>query len=286
MSRRILVTVLLAAILALPAVLAGCAATPSHPRPAPETTTQSVKVGRATRTWVQIAPPGAAAARVPIIVVLSGKSATVRDEMARDGLLPLPSSGRAELVYPSAVGRSWNAGDCCGPALARHVDDVGFLTELIARVDPGHRRPIYLTGYSNGGQLAYLIACTSPSLVSGFAVVKATPAPGCEVTRPLDLLQIDSTNDWEVPYRPGDPGDEPTAATTQVARLRAVDGCTGPMVASRGTLRLTTWSHCRANASFTFALYQGGLHQWPPGDATTPSAAALIWNFIKTINLP
>ncbi|HEX6537933.1 MAG TPA: hypothetical protein VF155_01975 [Candidatus Dormibacteraeota bacterium] len=34
-----------------------------------------------------------------------------------------------------------------------------------ASVDPGHGTPIYLIGYSNGGRLAYTLACAAPTLV-------------------------------------------------------------------------------------------------------------------------
>src|SRR5580700_6459380 len=149
------------AVLTVLAGLAGCAdatgaaagaLSPASARPAAattptvatRTTTQSIKVGGLTRTWVQIAPAGAATE--PIIVVLSGISASAGAEMARDGLLGLPATGRAELVYPSGYANSWNAGGCCGWAAKRHVDDVAFLQALVAHVDPGHRRPLYLAG--------------------------------------------------------------------------------------------------------------------------------------------
>lgn len=58
-------------------------------------------------------------------------------------------------MYPAAVGESWNAGGCCGPAAKQKVNDAGFMGAPMARRDPRHRQPVYLAGYSNGGQLAY-----------------------------------------------------------------------------------------------------------------------------------
>ena len=88
------------------------------------------------------------------------------------------------------------------PGGAPDVDDVAFIKSLVAAVDPGHGHPIYVVGYSNGGRLAYQLACSEPGLFDGTAVVKADPDPGCVVTRPLTILQIAALDDTAVPYAP------------------------------------------------------------------------------------
>jgi polyhydroxybutyrate depolymerase len=242
--------------------------------------THAIKVGTRTRSWIQIDPRPAAADGAPIIVVLSGINATASQEISRDDLVPYVTAGQAELIYPVAIGESWNADGCCGLAASEDVNDVGFVQALVARVDPGGRRPIYLVGYSNGGRLAYRIAATDPGLFDAMAVVKADPEPGSEVAGPLNILQIDSTDDYAVPYQPGDPGNEQPAATVQVALLRAADACApAAEKVTRGSLVLQTWSHCSDASMVAFATYRGGVHVWPAGNATTPSAAIVIWNF-------
>jgi polyhydroxybutyrate depolymerase len=286
--RRQLTVVLLAAAVAV----TGCASatTTAVPRPLPtgkRTATQTIKVGGRTRSWVQTDPRYPRAGSIPIIVVLSGITATAQQEMARDKLLGLASSGRAELVYPVGVDKSWNAGGCCGKAAKMHVNDVAFLQALVPRLDPGQRRPIYLAGYSNGGRLAYRIACTDPALFSGYAVVKAMPEPGCVVTKPVSLLQIDSMNDKAVAYRPGDHGREHPAATVEVSHLQGVDGCPSSSTASsHGELKLTTWTGCKAGTRLAFAVYSSGWHSWPRTTPTTPGAAPVIWTFLSALPPP
>jgi polyhydroxybutyrate depolymerase len=265
-------------------VLTACASARAAPQQATDTamrtTIHAIRAGGRTRTWVQITPLVTQARSVPIIVVLSGISATTGAEIARDGLLDLVATGRAELVYPNAIGKSWNAGGCCGTAQKEHVNDLAFLQALVPKVDPGHRRPLYLAGYSNGGRLAYQVACTDPSLIDGIAVVKAMPDAGCVVSRPVSVLQIDSTNDYAVPYQPGDHGKEHPPATVEVADLHSVDHCAAPAaVASHGSLKLTTWRGCAHGTRLSFAVYTGGKHSWPLGGRGTPSAATLIWGF-------
>jgi polyhydroxybutyrate depolymerase len=264
----------------------GCAnaASAAKETPVPKETTSShaIKVGGVTRSWEQLSPGGAGRDVTPIIVVLSGRNATTSEEISRDRLMPLVNTGRAELVYPAGTGKSWNAGGCCGAAAKQNVNDVAFLQALVAQVDPGHSRPIYLVGYSNGGRMAYRMACTDPQLFNATAIVKAMPEPGCSVTQPVNFLQIDSTNDPHVAYQPGEPGMESPAATTEVARLRSTDGITQPArVVTRGSLQLQTWDNGKQGTRLAFATYHGGQHSWPAGDAATPSAGDVIWSFFS-----
>lgn len=248
--------------------------------------TYSMKVGAVTRSWEQITPVGGLPASAPIIVVLSGIAEQVSGEIARDGLVPYANEGVTELVYPVPLHESWNAGGCCGKAALLGVDDIGFLKALAARVDPGHRHPVYVVGYSNGGRLAYRMACGDPGVFDATAVVKAMPMPDCKVTRPLTILQIASLDDTAVPYKPGEPGKESPPATVEVARLRALDGCTGNPAASRnGAMTMTTWPDCASGHRVGFAVWDTGGHNFPPPKGKTPGAAAVIWSFFTNTAL-
>lgn len=243
--------------------------------------TDSMKVGARTRSWVVFTPRGAALpASAPLIVELSGIGNTVSVESSRNRLLPYVAAGKAELVYPVAVERSWNAGGCCGAAGAMKVDDVGFLEKLVPRIDPGHKRPVYFVGYSNGGRLLYTLECADPGLFDGMAAVKADPMPGCVVSRPQTVLVISALDDPAVPYKPGMKGRESPPASVQVARLKQALGCTSrPVSARHGDMTLTTWSSCRDGKRLGWALYATGGHNFPPPTAGSPSGAQVIWSF-------
>jgi polyhydroxybutyrate depolymerase len=244
------------------------------------TATYSMQVDGMTRSWEVIAPVAALPKSAPIIVMLSGIAAPVSIEVQRDDFVPYASAGMAELVYPVAYKQSWNAGGCCGKAAAKNIDDIAFLKALVPQVDPGHEHPIYLVGYSNGGRMAYRMACSAPGLFDGTAVAKAMPDPGCVVTRPLTLLQIDAHNDPSVPFQPGDKGRETPAATVEVDRLQAADHCSERAVASPyPAMTLTTWNDCVSGTRLQFAAYDSGGHSFPFIKGKTPGAAQLIMAF-------
>ena len=148
------------------------------------TKTYSLTAGGLKRSYEVIAPVSGLSKSAPVIVMLSGYGATVSSEITRDQLVPYASSDQAEIVYPVAVHASWNAGDCCGYAHTQGVDDLAFMKALVPAVDPGHARPVYVAGYSNGGRLAYRVACTDPGLFDAYAAVKGGPNPSCMASKP------------------------------------------------------------------------------------------------------
>jgi len=80
------------------------------------------------------------------------------------------------ILLPRGVENSWNAGACCGKALALGLDDAGFIKAVTAHVlqERFRERPgmkVYLTGFSNGAFMASQIALTA--LAHGESWIKA-----------------------------------------------------------------------------------------------------------------
>jgi poly(3-hydroxybutyrate) depolymerase len=70
----------------------------------------------------------------------------------------------------------------------------------------------------------------------------------------------------------------------EVATLRAANACTadGPSHVE-GTLTTTRYDDCRTGKPVELDLYHGNAHVWPTGDATTPAAQRVIWDFFRSI---
>ena len=246
---------------------------------ATRTTTHSLKAGGRKRSYVVIAPARGLPASAPVIVMLSGVGTTTSAEIARDRLVPYASSDQAEIVYPVAVRESWNAVDCCGYAHAHNVDDMAFLKALVPAVDPGHVRPVYVVGYSNGARLAYRVACTDPGLFDAYAAVKGGPSPSCMPRKPLTIEQLRSLDDPEA-------GRDPIPVTKLVARLHETDHCTAkPVVTRSGSVTVDTWHGCADRTRLAFATWRGGKHSFPRPPASVPAAAQVIWAFFTNTPL-
>jgi poly(3-hydroxybutyrate) depolymerase/peptidoglycan/LPS O-acetylase OafA/YrhL len=247
------------------------------------TATASIEVSGMSRSYTTYTPAKTTlAAGAPIIVALSGLNAEPYQEVARDGLLPYAAAGNAEVVYPLAYRESWNAIGCCSWAHLDSINDLGFIKALVKQIDPGHTRPVYVMGYSNGGRLAYALACTDPLLFDGYAIVKADPPTWCQVSADVKILQVASTDDTDVPYKPGEKGTETPAETVQMARLRKEEACKSKIISSaQGNMTLTTWTDCLPGGTVSLALYTAGVHSYPRGPVSSPSAAGVVWAWLN-----
>jgi polyhydroxybutyrate depolymerase len=254
---------------------------------ATSTKTYSMTVGSLKRSY-QLTAPAKPPASAPVIIALSGLGATVAQETTRDLFIPYAQFDMAEVVYPVAIKESWNAIGCCDYASAHHVDDLGFLKALVAKVDPGHKRKVYVVGYSNGARLVYRVACTDPALFDGYAAVKGGPMSDCVVKKPANILQVASLDDPEVAYKPGEKGREPLPVTTELSRLKAAEKCPATAkVTHSGTMTYSVWNGCAGNSRVALAVWQDGKHSFPRPPASKPAAAQVIWAFFtKTALAP
>src|SRR5690348_6350105 len=133
--------------------------------------------GGRERSYSLHVPPEAVGKRdLPLVVVLHGGGGSGAAAAKQSGFDAEADRQGFVVAYPDgtrriAAGRpgfyTWNAGDCCGPAMEQHVDDVGFIRAMvaaIAAVQPIDKKRVYATGISNGGMMAYRLACDASSI--------------------------------------------------------------------------------------------------------------------------
>src|SRR5262249_62050897 len=109
----------------------------------------------------------------------------------------------SEVAHPDGYGKTWNAGNGCGPAQSQGVDDVGFLHRLVEQLgaeDGVDQHRVYAVGMSNGAMMTYARACARPDDLAGIG-----PGPGALVTprKPPPTLQVGAihgTADRDVPH--------------------------------------------------------------------------------------
>ena len=97
------------------------------------------------------------------------------DEPIRQGWSKAADRYGFVAIYPTR-GADWNAGLCCGAAMAANRDDVGWLTdEIHAAAAKYHLTSIYLVGDSNGGMMVERLVAERPDIAKRFAVWGAAP---------------------------------------------------------------------------------------------------------------
>ena len=119
----------------------------------------------------------------------------------------------AVVVYPSGTGaeqglpQSWNAGTCCPFATFELVDDVAFFDELIASLISQYdidTDRVWVVGHSNGGMMAYRLACELSTRVTAIGVAAgALVIDTCAPVRPVSALHVHGELDTVVPLTGG-----------------------------------------------------------------------------------
>jgi polyhydroxybutyrate depolymerase len=231
-----------------------------------------LRSGGLTRSYV-IVRPAHATGPLPVLVELHGCCTTPEAELARSGFIPA-TGGAAILVYPAGHDERWNAGYCCG---STSVDDVAFITAVIRQVSP--RSPVFLAGYSNGGRLAYRLACERPELFAGVAVFGAVSAFPCPHQPPVPILIAAGTADPEltvpaagIPHMVG--GYLEPSVTGEAQLYATANGCTDSVPTAAGAKP----TNCASGDPAELLLFPGGDHAWPP------TLAATIWHFFQALS--
>ncbi|WP_067894551.1 alpha/beta hydrolase family esterase [Nocardia vaccinii] len=290
--------------------VAGCAVDPGQSwTPAASTatvvpagsSTHTITVGGRVRTY-HLYRPATVSGPAPLVVMLHGGFGTGSQAEASYGWDRHADSARFLVAYPDGLARAWNTGGgCCGIPARDGVDDVGFLTAMVRQIENStaiDTARVYATGISNGGIMAYTLACRS-DVFAAIGPDSATMLGACDDPRPLSVLHVHGTADHNIPYS-GGPGQGPAridgpAVQAVAATWRRVDGCSAPTVTTRPPVTTSTAS-CAAGKAVELITIDGAGHQWPGGQPNTPAenllrldppstaldATAVIWQFFAT----
>ncbi|MCW5602995.1 MAG: hypothetical protein KIT18_00380 [Burkholderiales bacterium] len=278
------------------------------------------------RNYLMRIPPRAAAGKpLPIVFNFHGGGGNAEnqkwyskmDEAAdRDGYIA---------VYPNGTGGiggrflTWNAGNCCGPAAAARIDDVGFARAVlddVARRTPVDRSRIYATGLSNGSMMAYRLAAEAPERIAAVAgVAGAMTLPRFAPRLPVPVMHIHSIDDRRALF---DGGLGPAFPMTDTRVFHAsVDdmlnrwlhhnACPdrreiGEPVHGRGpdadhVAKRFTWRDCRGGTEVVLWKLEGPGHVWPGGQrdflplllgisSAVIDANAEMWAFFRRHSRP
>jgi polyhydroxybutyrate depolymerase len=119
------------------------------------------------------------------------------------------TSGRAFVLAPNGLvdstGRQfWNADPLCCDFESTHVDDVAYIGGLIDDVKAAYPiSRVYVIGHSNGGFMAYRMACDRADIVESILVLAGSAASNpnsCQPARSVEVLHVHGTADTDVDY--------------------------------------------------------------------------------------
>ena len=263
--------------------------------------TQKLTVGGMDRTYRLYVPSSLSfSSKVPLVVMMHGALGSGRQAEREYGWDEEADSGHFVVAYPDGYHRTWNAGSCCGPAQQKHVDDVGFIKKMVSTLSsqmPIDQSRIYGTGISNGGLMAYQMACAT-DIFAAIGPDSSTMLRSCTSPNPTSVLHIHGTADHTIPLDGGHGKRTKSADWPPVSRgisiMRSVDKCQSATSSTSSSVTKSV-AQCADNRTVELITIAGAGHQWPGGKTDNPlekkmgldepstalNATATFWAFFK-----
>ncbi|MDD2832481.1 MAG: PHB depolymerase family esterase [Methylotenera sp.] len=245
----------------------------------------------------------------PLVISLHGGGSNMRYQATDDyyGIISKSESAGFIAVFPNGYSRSdsgklatWNAGICCGLARDKQIDDVDFIRKVIddvkTRVNIDAQR-IYANGMSNGGMMAYRLACEMPDTIRAIASVTGTDGTQtCPHSKPISVLHIHALDDDRVLFNGGSGSHSSTHANFSsvpdtIAKWVRGNGCnpTPQRILQDAGAYCDVYNACQQNTQVKLCVTETGGHAWPGGKkvrGSTPGSTAinatdLIWDFYE-----
>jgi len=292
---------------------------PGDPSLGPGDHLRTVTVGDLRRRYrIHVPASYDGSRKTPVVIAFHGGGGNP-DAMVRVSRLNDKSEEAGFLaVYPFGSGPdedrglTYNGGECCGYAMRRDIDDVGFVREMlddleeVTNVDSG---AVFATGLSNGGIMAYRVAAELADRIAAIAPVGGPlMMETIEPSRPVAVMHFHGTADEFAPFEGG--FGENSRGGRGVTDFRSVErslrlwiranGCDSEPVVTKlpdtvddGTqVTRKTWGGGRAGSEVVLIEIEGGGHTWPGveppaaasflGSATRDiSANDLMWDFFR-----
>lgn len=273
--------------MALAALLSGC--TPSA-APVSGTQSRTIEVDGTSREYLVHIPDELDAEPTLVVFVHGGFGSAAQAESAY-GWDAIADQNDVIVAYPQADGLAWNAGSCCGKSARSGIDDVAFVSAMVAElqgefgVDPSRT---FGTGMSNGAMMVYSMACET-DVFAAIAPVAGTIVTGCDSPAPTSVLHIHGLDDDRVRF-----DGEPGSGTTRVdgmpiedvtALWRAADACAPPTVVDEPPVT-TSRAECPDGRAVELITIAGAGHQWPGASGrglADPDPASSAINATETI---
>jgi polyhydroxybutyrate depolymerase len=221
-------------------------------------------------------PAKARGHRAPLILALHFASGTGSQMEQATRYTPEAARSGFVVAYPTASENNFWSIEGDLDKLQRTLDAV----ERVACIDPAR---VYVSGISNGGFMATVLACRMADRIAAAALF----APGvngigdCSPSRPISVLEVHGTSDPIVPYR-----DIPAFVAGWAKR----DGCSSRSTQQRpsATVTLFRWPGCRGGAQVQHLRLTRGKHieLLPQLRAAGVNPARTAWTFLRAHRLP
>jgi polyhydroxybutyrate depolymerase len=238
----------------------------------------------------------------PLVIYLHSYGWIAKQGMKYTQLNQVADANDFIIVYPSGK-PNWNSG--IGENIVwstPNINDIGFIDALIDTLSNMYSidlERVYATGYSNGGFMAYKLACQLSHRITAIAavggVISADTLDECDPLHAMPVLHIHGTEDPFVPIegtKSWHSVDDTLSYWTDFNNCDTVDttNLLDIDLTDDSTVEKINYTNCSNNSNVIFYKVINGGHTWPgagpPGYSAGITnqdfnASVEIWNFFK-----
>jgi polyhydroxybutyrate depolymerase len=238
--------------------------------------------------------------KAPLVMMLHGYTASGFLEEAYLGITPVSEKRGFLYVAPDGTVDAdkngfWNATDACCNFGNSTVDDSAYLSGLIAEIEKAYdvdEKRVYVVGHSNGGFMAYRMACEHGDQIAGIAALAGAmwqDTSKCPAKTAVSVLAIHGTADTVIPYTGGaNNGHAFPSAETTIADWVKIDQCGTTADTSGAPLdldsslagnetKVTAYKGCASGTNVALWSMQGGSHVPMITDAFIPDIVDFLY---------
>ena len=195
-------------------------------------------------------------------------------------------------VYPQALvcngGTTWNTNPPGGDNKCSQ-DDIGFFEALLTEISSNYTidsNSVFLTGYSNGADFSYAMACFQSSLVTAIAPVSGLmpmvdASSECAPNHPTSVIIFNGTNDSSRPYS-GIEGYMMSVDSTVSYWSQYNNTDSSPQTNVVGNIENYTYLNGDSNSAVDLFKIVNGDHDWFNLSYNGNSMEQLMWNFFSS----
>ena len=238
------------------------------------------------RSYFVFAPDNLSGTPLPVIFNFHGYGGTIENYVESADLRELVTTKNSIVVYPQGSCLEgvphWNAA-LPGADNKSTTDDLGFVEALIDQLAQDYlidQDRIYACGFSNGGMMAYALACYHSDLVAAVGSISGVmldTSGSCTPNRAVPVIKLHGTNDPILPFN----GDNNWNSAQSAIDFWVTNNQTNttPQLSTYYNIERALYAEGSNGTSVDFYKILNGEHEWFNLNVENQDTANLLWNF-------
>ena len=252
---------------------------------------QTIVQDDVTREYILHVPSGYdGTSSLPLVVAYHGNGGCADQFADYEAQLESTADNNGFLLaYPQGIARAkgaaeWDPGDDGSQNIS--TNDLAFFDLLLADIGNSYNietSQVYAVGYSNGGMMAYGLACRRGQQVAAVGIMSGVMLPGdCDSGNYTSVVHFHGTADTALPYE----GDQNFQSIANVINFwvshNEIPNTTPSTTDLGGGVTKDEYTGGGDDSSVVLYTVENGGHIWFSDDIGGEAPNQILWNFLSS----